>query len=170
MVEKFDNQDKELTNRWGKLFAYVSSLLVCFGCKMKQKETSKCEELFLSKILTGIVFSTNEEQAVENLPWSPHTSFKGVSLKHLIVGKNTDDKLSYHIVKIEPGCVLDTHSHNGKIEVHQVVAGSGKMYLDGKVIDYSQGKICIIPANTPHKVVAGKEGMYILAIFTPSLL
>jgi len=128
------------------------------------------ENIFLSNVLTGIVFSTNEEKVVGNLPWNPHASFKGVYLKHLVVGKDTDNKLSCHIVKIEPQCVLDTHFHDGKIEIHEVVSGSGKMNLDGKEIDYTPGKICIIPANIPHKVVAGKEGMYILAKFTSALL
>jgi len=38
------------------------------------------------------------------------------------------------------------------------------------MIGYTSGKICIIPANISHKVVADKEGMYILAKFTPALL
>jgi quercetin dioxygenase-like cupin family protein len=147
-----------------------SGFLFCFSCGMKQKESSGTENMFLSKVVDGIVFSTDEDRMVADLPWNPHASFKGVYLKHLIAGKDTGDRLSLHIVKIEPGCVLDTHLHDGKIEIHEVVAGSGKMYLDGKEMDYSQGKICIIPANTPHKVVAGKEGMYLLATFTPSLL
>ena len=153
-----------------KVLICLSGILLCFACAAQRKKTPEIENMFLSKILTGTVFSTNEAKAVADLPWNAHASFKGVFLKHLIVGKDTDDKLSYHIVKIEPECVLDTHLHDGKIEIHQIIAGSGKMYLEGKVIDYSQGQICIIPANTPHKVVAGKDGMYILAIFTPSLL
>jgi quercetin dioxygenase-like cupin family protein len=128
-----------------------------------------CED-FLSKILAGNVISMNEEKGVTDLLWNPHSSFKGVSLKHLVIGKDTDDRLSCHIVKIEPECILDTHSHNGKIEIHQVIAGSGKMYLDSREIEYYQGQICIIPDDTPHKVVADKDGMYILAIFSSSLL
>jgi len=153
-----------------KILICLSGIFACFACAAQQKKTPETENMFLSKMLTGTVFSTNEAKAVADLPWNAHANFKGVFLKHLIVGKDTDDKLSYHIVKIEPECVLDTHLHDGKIEIHQIIAGSGKMYLEGKVIDYSQGQICIIPANTPHKVVAGKDGMYILAIFTPSLL
>jgi quercetin dioxygenase-like cupin family protein len=121
-------------------------------------------------MLEGSVFLSDKEQKVSELSWNPHASFKGVSLKHLVTGKETGDRLSCHIVKIEPECALDTHLHDGKIEIHEVIAGNGKMYLDGKEIDYSPGQVCIIPVNTPHKVVAGKDGMYILAKFTPSLL
>ena len=153
-----------------KVLICLSGMLFCFACAMQQKEKQKVEDLFLSKVLTGTVFSIDNEKIIDDLPWNPHASFKGVYLKHLITGKDTDDKLSYHIVKIEPESMLDTHLHDGKIEIHQVVAGSGKMDLDGKEIDYSQGQICIIPANTPHKVLAGKEGLYILATFTPALI
>ena len=153
-----------------KVLIGLLGLFMCFVVMSQQKEMSEPEDIFLSKMLSGIVFSKDKEQKISDLPWNPHASFKGVYLKHLIVGKDTDNQLSCHIVKIEPGCVLDTHVHDGKIEIHEVVAGSGKMNLDGKEIDYRQGQICIIPANTPHKVVAGKDGMYILAKFTPSLL
>jgi mannose-6-phosphate isomerase-like protein (cupin superfamily) len=64
---------------------------------------------------------------------------------------------------------LDTHVHEGKIEIHEVVAGKGKFYLADKETDYFVGKISVIPANTPHKVVAGKEGLYLFAKFTPAL-
>jgi quercetin dioxygenase-like cupin family protein len=119
--------------------------------------------------LKGKVFLINGEQNVQDLPWNPHPSFKGVALKHLLLGKDSENQVSCHIVRIEPGCMLDTHVHNGKAEIHEVVAGSGTMYLDGKEIEYSVGKLCLIPANTKHKVVAGKNGMYLFAKFLPAL-
>ena len=145
---------------WIALFSLVFGFAV-----MAQEKTE-----FVSKMLEGTVFLLDKEQKVSELPWNPHASFKGVSLKHLITGKDTGNTLSCHIVKIEPKCALDMHLHDGKIEIYEVIAGRGKMYLDGKAIDYSTGQVCIILANTPHKVVAGKDGMYILAKFTPSLL
>lgn len=153
-----------------KVLIGILGLVSCFAAMAQQKELSGLDEMIVSKFLAGTVFSMNKEQKISDLAWNPHATFKGVYLKHLIAGKDTGDKLSCHIVKIEPECVLDTHSHDGKIEIHEVVAGSGKMYLDGREINYLPGQICLIPANVPHKVVAGKEGMYILAKFTPSLL
>jgi quercetin dioxygenase-like cupin family protein len=153
-----------------KVLIGIIGIVSCFAAMAQQKEKTGSDELFLSKILAGNVFTMGKEQKINDLQWNPHATFKGVYLKHLIVGKDTDNKLSCHIVKIEPGCILDTHMHDGKIEIHEIVAGSGTMYLDGKEINYVPGQICLIPANVPHKVVAGKEGMYILAKFTPSLL
>ena len=153
-----------------KVFICLSVILVSFAFTMQQAQTPRAEDVFLSKVLAGTVFSIEQEKTIGDLPWNPHASFKGVYLKHLIIGKDTNDKLSYHIVKIEPEAVLDTHLHDGKMEIHQIIAGSGQMFMDGKTIAYSEGIICIIPANTPHKVVAGKDGLYVLAVFTPSLL
>jgi quercetin dioxygenase-like cupin family protein len=124
---------------------------------------------FLANVLAGQVFSANKQISIEDLPWNSHPKFKGVYLKHLILGGETNNQLSCSIVKIEPNCMLDTHLHDGAIEIHEVVAGSGKFYLDAKEIDYSIGKISIIPSNTLHKVLAGKDGLYLFAKFTPAL-
>ena len=155
-----------------KVLFVILSLASCFAvlAQQVQKEMPGVEDVLLSKILSGTLFTENKEQKIGDLQWNPHATFNGVYLKHLITGEDTDNRLSCHIVKIEPGCVLDTHLHDGKIEIHEVVAGSGKMYLDGKEIDYTVGQICLIPANVSHKVVAGKDGIYILAKFTPALL
>lgn len=127
------------------------------------------DSCFITKGLAGKVYFPNKQISIESLPWNPHPKYKGVYLKNLISGKDTGSQLSCHIVKIEPNCMLDTHSHDGQIEIHEVVAGSGKFYLDGKEMDYSAGKISVIPANTPHKVIAGNDGLYLFAKFTPVL-
>lgn len=135
----------------------------------QSKESTKNETDFLTKVLSEQVYFTDKQISIDTLIWNPHPSFKGVYLKHLIIGNDTENKLSCHIVKIEPNCILDTHLHDGKIEIHEVVGGSGTMYLDGKEISYSVGRICVIPANTLHKVVASEDGLYLFAKFTPAL-
>lgn len=135
----------------------------------QSKESTKNETDFLEKVLLGNVYLADKQIDIDTLVWNPHHSFKGVFLKHLITGKDTENKLSCHIVKIEPNCILDTHLHDGKIEIHEVVGGSGTMYLDDKEISYSVGRICVIPANTLHKVVASENGLYLFAKFTPAL-
>jgi len=124
---------------------------------------------FITKVLAEDVCFIDRQVAIESLPWNPHPTYKGVSLKHLIVGKDTGNQLSCHIVRVEPDCILETHQHDGKIEIHEVVDGDGIMYLDDKEINYSVGQVCVIPANTLHKVVAGKNGLYLFAKFTPAL-
>lgn len=124
---------------------------------------------FVKKVLNASVYISGKEVSMEDLTWNPHPSFKGVYLKHLITGKDTNDQLSLHIVKIEPNCILDTHVHNGKIEIHEVVGGSGVFYLEDKEMFYSAGIVSVIPANTSHKIKAGENGLYLFASFTPAL-
>ena len=133
------------------------------------KESAKNQKDFFQQVLIGKLFFVDKEINIDELTWNPHSSFKGVYLKNLVTEEDSNNRLTYHIVKVEPNCMLDTHIHDTKIETHEVISGSGKMYLNDKKINYSVGYICVIPANTPHKVVAGKKGLYLLAKFTPAL-
>lgn len=87
---------------------------------------------FFEKILSEKIYFTDKQVDTDTLQWYAHPSFKGVYLKHLIVGNNTEGKLSCHVVKIDPNCELPVHLHDGKIEIHEVIGGYGTMYLDGK--------------------------------------
>lgn len=151
-------------------FLLLSILISSYGLvKSQSVESVNKETAFLEKVLSEEVYFIDKQVDIDTLTWNPHPSFKGVFLKHLVAGKDTDNALSCHIVKIESNCILDTHLHDGKIEIHEVVSGNGVMYLDNKEISYSTGRICIIPANTLHKVIAGKDGLYLFAKFTPAL-
>ena len=148
------------------LIVLVSSF--CFVIA-QTKKTLKSENPFLEKVLSSNIYFFDKQVKIEALEWNAHPTFKGVSLKHLISGKDTENQLSCHIVKVEPNCILDIHQHDGKVEIHEVIGGSGTMFLGKKEINYTVGQVCVIPANTPHKVVAGKDGLYLFAKFTPAL-
>lgn len=102
--------------------------------------------------------------------WNPHLKFKGVYLKHIITGGQTGNRFSSHIVKIEPGCILDEHIHEGKTELHEVIEGDGICYLNDTRVIYSPGDCATIPDDTKHKVNAGEQGLILLAKFFPALL
>ena len=106
----------------------------------------------------------------EEIDFCPHAKFKGVSLKHLVKGEMTDNQISCHLVKVEPFCTLETHIHENNLEIHEVIYGGGVCEIAENKVDYKVGSIGVIPANTPHKVIAGENGIYILAKFTPALL
>ncbi|MDR2920532.1 MAG: AraC family ligand binding domain-containing protein [Tannerella sp.] len=151
-------------------FLLLSILISSYSLVKSQSiESVNDETTFLEKVLSEKVYFIDRQVDIDTLIWNPHPAFKGVFLKHLVTGKDTDNALSCHIVKIESNCILDTHLHDGKIEIHEVISGSGMISLDNKEISYSTGRICIIPANTLHKVVAGKDGLYLFAKFTPAL-
>lgn len=139
-----------------------------YGSVVAQSEESlKSGNDFLEQVLAGKVYFVDKETDIDALAWNPHPVLKGVYLKNLLTPKDSCNRLAYYIVKVEPYCMLDTHVHETEIETHEVISGSGTMYLNDKEISYSAGCICVIPANTLHKVVAAQDGLYLLAKFTP---
>lgn len=117
-----------------------------------------------SKVITG-----GATIDMETFPWNNHPSFNGVALKHLITGKDTAGMFSCHVVRIQAGCEIGTHIHEGKWELHEVVKGEGHCLLNKDKVAYGEGIITVIPADLPHSVYADKE-LYLLAKFVPALL
>ena len=124
----------------------------------------------IKNIENGRLYTINASEDNSNKQWNAHPAFKGVYLKHLITGAETQGQFSAHIVKVEPNCVLDTHIHAGKTEIHEVIVGTADCLIDTKRVAYKPGDIAIIPNDTVHKVVAGEGGLYLMAKFYPALL
>ena len=109
-------------------------------------------------------------RVVDTLAWNPHPKFSGVSLRHLVTGSETGGRLSLHHVRIDPGCSIGDHMHPGQVEIHDVIAGSGTCTLEGKELQYAPGILGIMPADRMHRIVAGANGMLLLATFSPPLV
>lgn len=101
--------------------------------------------------------------------FNPHPKFKGVCLKNLVTGDMTNNKISCVLVRVEPFCTLDTHVHENSLEIHEVISGDATCYIGENKINYTVGTVGVIPENVSHKVEAGKNGIYILAKFSPAL-
>lgn len=124
----------------------------------------------LKAIQEGMIFSAVDEVNVKDLPWHEHPSFSRVALKHLITSENTDGKFSSHLVRVNSGCEIGEHIHEGKWELHEVLKGHGKCIVASKEINYYGGIAAIMPPNIPHTVKAGEDDLYILAKFIPALV
>lgn len=118
----------------------------------------------------GTVIIPGQKLAVESLPWNPHPKFTGVSLRHLVTGKDTGGRLSLHHVRVDPGCAIGDHAHAGQVEIHDVLVGRGTCTLAGREIPYTPGVVGIMPADQVHRVDAGKDGLLLLATFSPPLV
>jgi len=118
----------------------------------------------------GHVVSLTKEVFTDELDWNPHPSFTGVSLKHLVCGADTEGHFSAHIVHIKAGCAIGEHTHPGKWEMHEVIAGNGHCRLNTKNIAYKAGSATLFPPDVKHQVVAEDDDLYILAKFVPALL
>jgi len=126
----------------------------------------------LSQLPGSKLLATPDAEAdLSALPWNPHPSFTGVALKHLVTGAQTGGALSAHLVRIQAGCLLETHTHPGSLELHEVARGAGVCALGEKNVRYAPGVCGLIPAGVAHSVRADAgEDLYILAKFAPALL
>lgn len=128
-------------------------------------EESDCPECMATNTVTFV----DRHEEIEELPWNGHPMFSGVFLKHLITGMDTEGNLSCHMVRIEPHSILEEHVHESQWELHEVVGGSGLLLLADKETPFHPGQVAVIPKGTKHKVVAGEEGLVLLAHFFPAL-
>ena len=78
-----------------------------------------------ANIDSGTIYYTNRSEESADLQWAEHPNFKGVYLKHLIKGGDTDGRFSSHLVRIDPDCCLETHCHENQLELHEIIEGEG---------------------------------------------
>lgn len=127
-------------------------------------------EAYCSSRRNDTVVVPGQTITTESLPWNPHPKFAGVSLRHMMTGKDTGGRLSLHHVRVDPGCAIGDHAHTGQVEIHDVLAGTGTCTLAGRVISYTPGVTGVMPADKVHRVDAGDEGLLLLATFSPPLV
>jgi quercetin dioxygenase-like cupin family protein len=111
----------------------------------------------------------NGNKDPQAIDWEKHPKFEGVYLKTLLKGLETDKKFSCHLVKIDPGCRLDYHTHGENIELHEVIRGEGRFKLNSVESTYRPGTLAVIPKGNMHRVIADNGGLLILAKFFPAL-
>ena len=119
---------------------------------------------------SGVIAHLKKDEDACEIEWSPHPTFPGVYLKHLVRGNDTNGKLSCHLVKIGSGHSIGEHLHEGKMELHEVIQGRGQCVMEDKSITYEPGVVAVIPADVVHEVKAGAEELRLFAKFVPALL
>jgi mannose-6-phosphate isomerase-like protein (cupin superfamily) len=134
------------------------------------KETNVDTREISACMANGSVTHMARDDQAGSIPWNEHPKFRGVYLKHLIKGSDTEGQLSCHLVRIDPNSVLEQHVHEDQWELHEVIEGEGSFVLGSKEAPYFPGRMGIIPKGTNHKVIAGENGLVLLAKFFPALL
>lgn len=78
--------------------------------------------------------------------------------------------LQYNLIKR----IYNVHKEVNNMNIGKVFESGAVCGIDFETesnnIDYKPGTVGVIPPNTEHKVAAGKDGLFILAKFTPALL
>jgi quercetin dioxygenase-like cupin family protein len=73
-------------------------------------------------------------------------------------------------VRVDPGHEIGEHLHEGRYELHEVVAGRGLCQTMGQELEYVPGVSALMPPDVPHRIVASEEGVWLLAKFMPALV
>jgi mannose-6-phosphate isomerase-like protein (cupin superfamily) len=115
-------------------------------------------------------FTLSDLQATNDNVFSTQSMLNEVSLKHLVTGKMTGNKISCHLLKIKPFCTYDTHVHENNLEIHYVISGDGTCQIADETVSYVVGSVGTIPSNISHKIMAGKNGICILSKYVPALI
>lgn len=118
---------------------------------------------------TGTGYLPDKPIAFTSIPWSSHPTFDGVALKHLITSKDTNGAFSFHLVRIDPHKEIGLHIHEIQFETHEILNGTGTCITSKNTLTYTPGVISLLPSNLPHRVIAGKEGLFLFAKFIPAL-
>ena len=72
--------------------------------------------------------------------------------------------------RVPPGCRFPYgHSHHTQEETYVVVRGSGRMKLDGEIVEIREWDAVRVPPGTWRGYEAGPEGLEILVIGAPNL-
>jgi uncharacterized cupin superfamily protein len=61
------------------------------------------------------------------------------------------------------------HAHKRQEEIYVVVSGSGRMKLDGEIIELTQWDVVRVPPGTWRGYEAGRDGLEILVVGAPNL-
>lgn len=100
--------------------------------------------------------------------WAAHPTFAGVRLARLVAPADSDGALMTLLVSLAPHARMEPHRHDRQTEQHLVLAGRGRLMLEGAERLYEPGSLVVIGEGKEHSVVAGEDGMMLLATFTPA--
>ena len=80
-------------------------------------------------------------------------------------GKGNTHSLAFGICELPPDTVLHAH-HHAENEAYYIQDGTGKVFLDGKLVDVSPGSVVYVPENLTHGIRnAGERTLTLLWFF-----
>ena len=80
--------------------------------------------------------------------------------------KNT--QFAMGLEEIDPHSEIPMHSHSHSEEIIFVFRGKGQAYIDGEVMELTQGTVVYLPPNVEHRFVnTGNESLWITWTLSP---
>jgi len=79
----------------------------------------------------------------------------------------TGEKLQLVLMALKADEEIGEETHKTVDQFFRVDEGSGKVIMNDKETEISNGSAFVIPMGTKHNVIAGSEGMKVYSIYTP---
>jgi len=127
------------------------------------------KERIFEKLDGGRIEYVDRMVEAGEIAWKQHPVYAGVSLKTLIGFEEAGGRFSCLLVKLEPGHEIGEHIHDSQWELHEVVDGNGICIILDKEINYESGVCTVIPDGLKHRVIAGEQGLSLLAKYMPAV-
>ena len=103
------------------------------------------------------------------LPWNPHRDFENVRIKTLET-RASHPGISLHIMRIDIGAEMTSHTHGKEIETLYITSGRGILTMGHAQAACSEGFCASIPPGTVHALRnIGDTPLDLVAVFNPPL-
>jgi quercetin dioxygenase-like cupin family protein len=76
------------------------------------------------------------------------------------------ERLSLGVVELDPGAVVQEHSHEHE-QLGMVIRGAMTFRIGDETRELGPGETWTIPSNVPHEATAGPEGAVVIDVFAP---
>src|SRR5712692_652373 len=105
-----------------------------------------------------------------SIEWQPHPRLQGLRIKSLD-NSQTYSEASVTLVQVDPGAVIELHSHEKEHETAFILSGQGVLSLPEGEMVLEKGDGVTVPPKTVHGLRnTGKEPMQILAVHIPPMM
>lgn len=93
----------------------------------------------------------------------------GTLLVHSLLDDKERRAFSAHRVRMKPNAFHPALSHAGTSELFLVLKGTVRAKIDGRARRFVQGDFAFLPPGSIHEFRAGKNGVEVLAVFSPPM-